>query len=206
MPTSNLKRGLDVSLAAVALILLAPLIAGLAVWVWVAEGRPAFYRSRRVGERGRPFDLWKLRTMTPDADRSPRGSVTVADDPRVTPTGRVLRTWKLDELPQLLNVLTGDLSLVGPRPEVPEYVARYTPEQRQILRYRPGLTSPGTLAFVDEEAVLARSADPASAYLNEIMPEELRRDLAYMERATFLSDLGVLVRTVGAVLRRGGAA
>jgi lipopolysaccharide/colanic/teichoic acid biosynthesis glycosyltransferase len=100
-------------------------------------------------------------------------------------------------------VLLGDLSLVGPRPEVPGYVARYTREQREILRYRPGLTSPGTLAFVDEAVVLARSPDPAATYLNEVMPEELRMDLAYMRQATFFSDLRVLLGTVGAVLRGG---
>jgi lipopolysaccharide/colanic/teichoic acid biosynthesis glycosyltransferase len=179
-----------------------PVIVGLALWTWIAEGRPVFYRSRRVGERGPSFDLWKLRTMTPGADRSPRGSVTVADDPRITASGRVLRAWKLDELPQLLNVLTGELSLVGPRPEVPDYVALYTPEQREILRYRPGLTSPGTLAFVDEVAVLARSPDPAHTYLHEVMPEELRRDLAYMQHATFVSDLRVLLATMGALVRK----
>jgi lipopolysaccharide/colanic/teichoic acid biosynthesis glycosyltransferase len=200
MPTA--KRWFDVSVAAMALLVVGPLILGLGLWVWIAEGRPVFYRSRRVGERGRAFDLWKLRTMARDADSSSRGSVTVAGDPRITPTGRVLRAWKLDELPQFYNVLVGDLSLVGPRPEVPDYVALYTPEQREILRYRPGLTSPGTLAFVDEAAVLARSPDPAATYLNEVMPEELRMDLAYMQRATFFSDLRVLFSTLGAVLRR----
>jgi lipopolysaccharide/colanic/teichoic acid biosynthesis glycosyltransferase len=200
-----MKRGLDVSVAAIGLFIAVPVIAVLAAWVWISEGRPVFYRSRRVGERGRAFDLWKLRTMTRDADRSSRGSVTAAGDPRITPTGRVLRSWKLDELPQLFNVLVGDLSLVGPRPEVPDYVARYTAEQREILRYRPGLTSPGTLAFVDEETVLARSPDPARAYLEEIMPEELRMDLSYMQSATFLSDLRVLFFTLGAVFRRGRA-
>jgi lipopolysaccharide/colanic/teichoic acid biosynthesis glycosyltransferase len=203
---SGMKRGLDVSVAAIALVLAAPLIAGLALWIWIAEGRPLFYRSRRVGEQGRTFVLWKLRTMTPDADRSPRGSVTVADDPRITASGRVLRSWKLDELPQLFNVLLGDLSLVGPRPEVPGYVVRYTPDQREILRYRPGLTSPATLAFVDEAALLARSPDPASTYFNEVMPEELRMDLEYMQSATFVSDVRVLFATLGAVFRRGRSA
>jgi lipopolysaccharide/colanic/teichoic acid biosynthesis glycosyltransferase len=199
----RMKRGLDVSVAAVALIVATPVIVGLALWIWIAEGRPVFYRSRRVGERGRAFDLWKLRTMMPDADRSSRGSVTIADDPRITPTGHVLRSWKLDELPQLINVLLGDLSLVGPRPEVPDYVALYTPEQRQILRYRPGITSPGTLAFVDEAVVLARSPDPARAYLDDVMPEELRMDLAYMQSATFFSDLRVLFSTAAALVRGG---
>jgi lipopolysaccharide/colanic/teichoic acid biosynthesis glycosyltransferase len=199
----RMKRGLDVSVAAVALIVATPVIMGLALWIWIAEGRPVFYRSRRVGERGRAFDLWKLRTMMPDANHSSRGSVTIADDPRITPTGHVLRSWKLDELPQLLNVLLGDLSLVGPRPEVPDYVALYTPEQRQILRYRPGITSPGTLAFVDEAVVLARSPDPARAYLDDVMLEELRMDLAYMQSATFFSDLRVLFSTAAALVRGG---
>lgn len=198
------RRAMDIGGALLAAVFAAPLIAAAAAAVWLREGPPAFYRSRRVGQRGRPFDLWKIRTMVRDADRAPSGSVTVGDDPRITATGRVLRRWKIDELPQIVNVLTGAMSLVGPRPETPEYVARYTAEQREILRFRPGLTSPASIAFVNEAALLAAAEDPGETYLHEIMPEEIRLDLEYMRTATVWSDLRVLLATVTAIGRGRG--
>jgi lipopolysaccharide/colanic/teichoic acid biosynthesis glycosyltransferase len=159
------------------------------------DGAPCFYVSRRVGERGRPFRLYKIRTMSESAERGPLGSVTTGDDPRVTVTGRVLRRWKIDELPQLLNVLLGDMSMVGPRPETPEYVALYTEEQREILRYRPGITSPASITFIREAELLSLEDDPVTYYAERIMPEEIRIDLTYMRRATVWSDMTVLLKT-----------
>jgi lipopolysaccharide/colanic/teichoic acid biosynthesis glycosyltransferase len=196
---SGVKRALDVFGSLGAAVFVIPVVAVVAVVVRVREGTPAFYHSRRIGEGGRPFDLWKVRTMTRDADRAPEGSVTVGGDRRITETGRVLRRWKLDELPQIFNVLAGDMSLVGPRPETPEFVALYTDEQRRILRYRPGLTSPGSVAFVNEAGLLATAEDPRDTYLHRIMPEEIRLDLEYMRSATVFSDLRVLLATVAAI-------
>ena len=126
-----MKRVIDILLSVAALILAVPIVGVAAAVVRWKHGAPSFYVSRRVGERGRPFRLYKIRTMSEEAERGPLGSVTTGDDPRVTVTGRVLRRWKIDELPQFLNVLLGDMSMVGPRPETPEYVALYTQEERE---------------------------------------------------------------------------
>lgn len=194
-----MKRTVDVLLSCIVLAILGPAIVAAAIVVCIGDGPPAFYRSRRVGKEGREFNLLKLRTMVLDAQHSKLGSVTVGDDPRVTATGRFLRRWKLDELPQVLNVLAGDMSLVGPRPETPEYVALYSVDQRQILQYKPGITSPASILFVDEADLLSRADDPTTKYAEEIMPQEIAIDLAYMRRATIWSDIGVMASTVRTV-------
>jgi len=198
------KRMLDLLLAGLGLVVVAPVGLIAAVVVFLSEGRPVFYLSRRVGQGGREFTLHKLRTMVPRSDRGSLGSVTVADDARLSRTGRALRRWKLDELPQLVNVLKGEMSIVGPRPDAPEIVALYTDEQREILRYRPGLTSPASIRFVNEAELLATSDDPRRLYIEEIMPEEIRLDLDYMKQATVGSDLRVMLATVVAVFRGSG--
>jgi len=142
--------------------------------------------------------------MVPGAASHRLGSVTVADDPRVTPTGRFLRRYKLDELPQLVNVLAGQMSLVGPRPECPEFVSAYTDEQRQVLRYRPGITSPASIVYLDEAGRLAAESDAVRVYREQILPDELRIDLDYMEQATVRSDLRVVARTVAALVTSRG--
>jgi lipopolysaccharide/colanic/teichoic acid biosynthesis glycosyltransferase len=190
-------RWLDVSLSALGLVVLAPvmLIVALAV-KWGSPG-PVLYRARRVGKDGRLFDVYKFRTMVADSGGGPR--VTRAGDPRVTPVGRLLRRTKLDELPQLFNTLRGDMSLVGPRPEDPVYVESYSPEQRQVLRVKPGLTSAATLRHRDEEGMLT-GPDWEETYRSRILPAKLQIELEYLATRTVWQDVLVLARTALAVL------
>lgn len=195
-----MKRGIDIALGVLGLLIGAPVMAIAAAVIWRKEGPPVLYRSERVGRGGRIFLLLKLRTMSADASLAKPGSVTVLDDPRVTRTGSTLRGWKIDELPQLVNVLLGDMSIVGPRPEVPEYVELYTETQREILRYHPGMTSPASITFVNEARLLSMAEDPGKTYLESVMPEEIRIDLEYMRHATVWSDLRVIAKTFSAIL------
>jgi lipopolysaccharide/colanic/teichoic acid biosynthesis glycosyltransferase len=189
------KRGMDLVGALAGLLLLAPVFAGVAVVIRLRDGSPVLYRQRRVGVNG-PFMLVKFRTM-----RAAPGPLVTADvDPRITRTGRWIRRWKLDELPQLVNVLRGEMSLVGPRPEVPEFVPGYPEELREVLRFRPGLTDPASLRFRNEASLLAAAPDPAAWYRDVLLPEKLRLSLAYARRATPWTDLGVLIATAWVLL------
>ncbi len=200
----GVRRALDVLVSGALLLATAPVLAVVALAVRATSPGPALFRQERVGRDGRPFELLKFRTMIADAPA--RGGVlTAPGDPRVTRLGAVLRRWKLDELPQLANVLRGDMSLVGPRPEVPGYVAGYTPRQRGVLRVRPGITDPASLAYVDEAAVLARFDDCERAYVEVVMPAKLALSLDYLDRRTLWSDLGILVRTLVRIARGGRA-
>ena len=194
-----LKRAFDVVVSFSALILLSPLLIGAALAIKLGSPGPVFYRAVRVGKDGVPFKLYKFRSMVVNADRLGAG-ITTANDARITGIGRFLRRTKLDELPQLINVLRGEMSLVGPRPEDPRYVALYTAEQRRVLAVRPGITSLASVRYRSEEALLS-GADWEQVYIQQIMPDKLAIDLAYIERATLLSDLGVLWQTVRAVFR-----
>lgn len=192
-----LKRSFDVVASGLGLVLLSPLfvLVGGAI-KWQDRG-DVFYRARRVGRGGREFPLFKFRTMVADADKV-GAAITSRGDARVTPVGRFLRRTKLDELPQLINVLRGDMSLVGPRPEDPRYVALYTPEQREVLSVRPGITSAASLTYRHEEQLLA-GPDWEEVYRERVMPDKLAIDLAYLRRRSFWSDLGLIVRTVRAM-------
>ena len=197
------KRLMDILCAAVALLLLAPLLLVLAVLVAVGSPGGAFFRQERVGLGGRSFRLLKFRTMRPGSEA--RGQLTVGHaDPRITGIGRFLRRSKLDELPQLWNVLVGDMSLVGPRPEVPRYVAGYTADQRRVLEVRPGITSLASIAYIDENEVLARSSDPERTYVEEVLPHKLRLDLRYVRERGLLLDLRIIAATVARLFRRRG--
>ncbi|MCE7949272.1 MAG: sugar transferase [Chloroflexi bacterium CFX4] len=193
------KRAFDVVVSLAALILLSPLLIGAALAIKLGSPGPIFYRAVRVGRHGVPFKLYKFRSMIVNADRLGAG-ITTANDARITGIGRFLRRTKLDELPQLINVLRGEMSLVGPRPEDPRYVALYSPEQRRVLAVRPGITSLASVRYRHEEALL-EGADWEQVYLQTIMPDKLAIDLEYVERATLLSDLGVLWQTLRAVFR-----
>jgi lipopolysaccharide/colanic/teichoic acid biosynthesis glycosyltransferase len=193
-----LRRLLDVTVAGVLLLVLAPLLGVLALLVRATSTGPALFRQIRVGRNGQPFVLLKLRTMRTD---TPGPLITSGADPRITSIGAWLRRTKLDEVPQLWNVLRGDMSLVGPRPELPHYVARYTPAQRAILRARPGLTDPASLAWADEAATLGRFAEPDRAYVEKVVPSKIALSLAYLERRTVWSDLAVVMRTAAHVAR-----
>lgn len=191
---------MDVSVSLAALVVLAPMLLLLAIAVKSTSAGPILYRGHRIGRDGRPFVLYKFRSMVTDADQSgPR--ITRKGDPRVTPVGRLLRRTKLDELPQLFNTLIGDMSLVGPRPEDPEYVKSYSAHQRQVLRVRPGLTSPATLMHRDEEEWLD-GPDWRDTYLNRILPAKLEMELAYLRRRTLADDVKVLVQTVSTLFAR----
>lgn len=194
------KRGLDVALALPALLLLAPILLLLAAAVLLTSGRPVLFVQERIGMDGRPFNLRKLRTMRKDGAKGLL--LTGAGDARVTRLGRFLRASKLDELPQLANVLRGDMSLVGPRPEVPRYVARYTPEQRRVLETRPGLTDPASVLYRDEEAILGSVPEESREryYLETVLPKKLGMNLEYIDRASVGYDLRLVLETVRVVL------
>lgn len=191
-------RARDVLAAGAGLVLLSPLFVGIALLIRLSSPGPVFFRGQRIGRHGRPFGIMKFRTMRENA-ADVGAAITGASDRRVTAVGRFLRRTKLDELPQLVNVLRGDMSLVGPRPEDPRYVALYTEEQRGVLRVRPGMTSPASFHFRNEEALLTGD-DWERKYRDEIMPQKLRIDLGYMSRAGFWTDLEVIGRTIAAVL------
>jgi lipopolysaccharide/colanic/teichoic acid biosynthesis glycosyltransferase len=192
------QRLLDIVCASVGLALAWPLFLIAAALIKFEDGGPVFFRQERIGRGGKPFQIWKFRSMR----SNPAGAalLTVADDPRVTRVGRVLRRTKLDELPQLINVISGEMRLVGPRPEVARYVACYTPEQRRVLALTPGITDPASLAFIDEGTLLAVTADPDRAYIEQIMPEKIRLNLEYAARATIVSDIGLIFHTLRDIL------
>jgi lipopolysaccharide/colanic/teichoic acid biosynthesis glycosyltransferase len=192
------KRLFDVVVSALGLLLLAPLLLALAIVVKLDSPGPVFFRQARVGRHGVPFRIHKFRTMRADAGGLP---LTVGADPRITRSGAWLRRTRLDELPQLIDVLRGAMSLVGPRPEVPRYVAHYPDDLRaRALAVRPGLTDPASLEFIDEAGLLARAADPEREYVEVILPAKVRRAAEYAEHATLATDLGVLWRTLRLLL------
>ena len=191
------KRLFDVLLAGMGLLLSWPLLLLLAVWVRLDSPGPALYRQLRIGRGGVPFRIRKFRTMFVDAGGPP---LTVGDDPRITRAGRVLRRTRLDELPQLLDVLQGTMSLVGPRPEVPRYMdAAPADLKARVLAVRPGMTDPVAVAHLDESALLAQAADPEQVYRDVLLPAKLRAAAEYADRATLATDLQVLWRTASAL-------
>ncbi len=189
-----MKRLCDVLVASCALVLLSPILLVLAMLIKAGDGGAVLYRGHRVGLGGRPFRMVKFRTMVEHADVL-GGPSTPAGDPRVTAIGRWLRKYKLDELPQLINVCSGEMSLVGPRPEVQQYVDLYTEEERAILTVRPGLTDWASLWNIDEGALLEGSPDPEKTYLETIRPVKIRLQLEYVQRRNFRTDLQILVHT-----------
>ena len=193
-----LKRAFDLLFALVLLVLLSPLLLVFALAVALTSPGGAFFRQVRVGRGGRGFRLLKFRSMRPGSEA--QGQLTIGGrDPRITPVGYFLRKTKLDELPQLWNVLVGDMSVVGPRPEVPKYVAMYSHEQRAVLSVRPGITGMASIDYIDENELLARAADPEKAYIEEVMPAKLALDLRYVRERSFLLDLRIILATVGKV-------
>ena len=193
-------RWLEVSLSLLGLVALSPVLLAVAVAVKCSSPGPVLYRARPVGKDGRLFDLFKFRSMVTDAaERGPR--VTGSGDARVTGVGRVLRRTKLDELPQLLNILAGDMALVGPRPEDPGYVTSYSAEQLQVLRVKPGLTSAATLLHRHEEQMLT-GPDWDETYRREILPAKLQIELDYLSRRTLSKDVLILAQTASALFTR----
>lgn len=197
-----LKRFFDLAAAAVALLLLAPVLLLVAAWVRMDSPGPVLFRQERVGRGGRLFRIHKFRTMGVDAaQRGP--ALTVGADPRITRSGAWLRRTRLDELPQLIDVLLGDMSLVGPRPEVPRFVRHYPPDLRdRALAVRPGITDPSSLAYLDEADLLAAAADPEREYIEHILPRKLQAAADYADHATLWTDLQVIGRTLRLLVLR----
>jgi len=192
------KRLFDMVCSALGLLILAPLLLLVAVWIKLDSPGPALFRQTRVGRHGVPFTIHKFRTMRIE----PGSAITVGADPRITRSGQVLRQTKLDELPQLWDVLRGAMSLVGPRPELPRYVALYPADLRErVLAVRPGITDPASLAFSHEAELLAAAADPEREYREVVMPAKLRLSAAYAETACFSADLKLILATLTRVLR-----
>ncbi len=181
------------------LAILSPLWVVIGVMIKVEDGGPVLYKARRVGLRGDIFRLFKFRTMVMNADKI-GAAITAQNDPRVTKIGHFLRKTKLDELPQLFNVLKGDMSLVGPRPEDPSYVALYTEEQKKILNVRPGITSAASLAYRHEEQLLS-GLDWETTYKTQVMPAKLAIDLEYLSRRTFWADLELIFKTIKSMVQ-----
>ena len=197
-----LKRSFDILGAAVGLVMLAPILLAVALLIKLDTPGPVFFRQWRVGLHGRPFRIFKFRTMTLN---QPQGApeITVAGDARITRTGAWLRRTKIDELAQLIDVLRGTMSLVGPRPEVPRYVAHYPPALRErALAVRPGMTDPASLDSIDEDRLLAQAADPEHEYIKVILPRKLQRAADYAEHASLATDLALLWRTLCVLLAR----
>jgi len=191
------KRALDIAAAAAGLAATGPLLGAIAIVVRRTSPGPALFRQTRVGRDGKPFEMLKFRTMRVAAPGEVGPQVTAGGDTRITAVGRVLRKTKLDELPELLNVLRGDMSLVGPRPEVPKYVAHYSQEDKaSVHSVRPGLTDPATVRFRSEEEILARADDPERAYVEDVLPTKVRMYKDYLEGASLLGDLRILVETL----------
>lgn len=190
-----IRRAFDVTASVAGLLVLSPLLALIAIAIATTSRGPILFRQWRVGRHGAPFQILKFRTMRRDAE-SLGGQLTYGQDPRITNVGAILRATKLDELPQLLNVIKGEMALVGPRPEVPRYVDLYTEHQRRVLDVLPGITDPASIHYRRESDVLAAASDPEAAYIDVVMPHKLELNLSYLESRTLWSDLGVIIATL----------
>ena len=190
-----IKRLFDIIFAATGLLLLFPIFIVIAIIIKTDSRGPVFYRQKRVGKNGVEFFIWKFRTMYTDSDK--KGLLTVGGkDPRITRAGYHLRKYKMDELPQLFNVLTGEMSLVGPRPEVKKYTDLYDPLQRQVLSVRPGITDRASIKYSKENEILAQYEDPEKAYVEKVMPEKLELNLQYVKEQSFRKDVIILWKTI----------
>lgn len=195
-------RVLDIVFSLIGIVVLSPLFVVVSVVIVLADGWPVLYVQQRVGKEGVDFPLFKFRTMRTGADRS--GQLTVGGrDPRLTRTGHFLRRYKLDELPQLFNVLSGTMSLVGPRPEVRKYVEQYTAEQRRILSVRPGITDEASIVFANENEILGAQPDPEKYYVATILPEKIRLNMRFIESKGIGSYFGIIFRTIARVVGGG---
>lgn len=189
------KRLFDLFWTIPGLLILSPFFLFVALLIKLDDGGPVYFRQERVGLGGKPFKIWKFRTMVVDAEKLGL-QLTVGSDPRISEIGKYLRKFKLDELPQLFNVLAGEMSLVGPRPEVPKYTAMYSPAQRRVLDLVPGITDPASIKYKDENDVLAAASNPEKTYIEEIMPEKIRLNLEYSANAGVWNDFLIVLRTL----------
>ncbi len=196
-----MKRAFDIIASGLGLVCLSPLFAVLAVWIKCDSKGPVFYRQVRVGKNNKDFRLFKFRSMRPDSDKL--GLITVGGhDPRVTRSGYYIRKYKLDEFPQLINVFTGDMSLVGPRPEVRKYVDMYTDDQMRVLSVRPGITSLASIRYRNENEILAAAEDPDKCYIEQVMPDKLAIDLEYVSHASLWNDIKLIFSTFKEIITK----
>ncbi|WP_070138564.1 sugar transferase [Crocinitomix algicola] len=195
---SILKRIFDFIASLIALLVLSPILLIIALWISIDSKGGPFYKQIRVGLNGVEFKLYKFRSMRVNADK--QGQITIGNDNRVTSVGRFIRKYKIDEIPQLFNILKGDMSVVGPRPEVPKYVALYSTEQREVLRVKPGLTDYASLEYIDEQKILGQSNDPNNTYIKEIMPAKLALNRKYIEERSVLTDCKLIINTLLRIL------
>lgn len=195
MISKSLRRSFDLLLAIIGLITISPVLFVLSLWIKIDSRGPVFYRGWRAGQSGKPFKIFKFRTMTVDT-KDPGKAWTTNDDPRITRIGRMLRRYKLDEIPQLLNVIAGDMSIVGPRPEVLEQVQRYTEEELQLLTVRPGITDWASVKYCEEGDLLSRADNPKDIYDHYIHPDKIRLGLEYVRTNSWRIDLQIMAQTI----------
>ena len=193
-----MKRLFDIIFSLIGIAILLPFFLIFTIFIVIDSGFPVFYSQTRVGKNGKDFSLLKFRTMKKDSDK--KGLLTVGEkDSRITSFGFFLRKYKLDELPQLFNVLAGNMSLVGPRPEVRKYVELYNSEQKKVLSVKPGITDYASIEYSNENSILAKSMNPENLYITEIMPTKLKLNLKYIEERSFLTDLKIIFKTIGKI-------
>lgn len=193
------KRIFDIISSLIVIILFSWLFIIISIWILIDSRGGIFYKQIRVGKNGKEFNLLKFRSMRTGADKS--GQLTIGNDSRVTTVGRFIRKFKIDEFPQLINILKGEMSVVGPRPEVPKYVAMYSAEQKKVLSVLPGLTDYASLEYLDEQKVLGASSDPEKTYVEEVMPKKLGLNLKYILERRFSLDIMLIFKTIYGVFR-----
>ena len=193
-------RFFDFFASLLGIVLLSPVFILISLAIIISSGFPVFFKQERIGYKGKKFYLLKYRTMREDSHK--KGLLTVgSSDSRITPVGLILRKYKLDELPQLFNVLKGEMALVGPRPEVEKYVLLYTDEQRRVLDVKPGITDLASIEYINETDLLAASSDPEKTYIEEVMPDKIRINLEYVDQRSFLKNIRVILMTFAKVFR-----
>jgi lipopolysaccharide/colanic/teichoic acid biosynthesis glycosyltransferase len=198
---NRIKRPFDLFFSFVGISLFLPVGALIALIIKIDDGGPIFYIQERVGQGGRHFKMIKFRTMIRDADKI-GSAITIGNDSRITRVGRWLRRFKLDEFPQLFNVLKGEMSFVGPRPEVPRYVGKYDDIERKVLNLIPGITDPASIIYRYENEILGKFGDPEKYYVEKIMPDKIRINLEYAKKANVLSDIFVILQTIGLLFKK----
>jgi lipopolysaccharide/colanic/teichoic acid biosynthesis glycosyltransferase len=194
-----MKRLFDIVSSFIALVFLIPFIIIIAIFIKLSDGDSVFFVQKRIGQHGKPFSLIKFRTMRVHSEKS--GQLTVGNhDSRITPIGGFLRKYKIDELPQLFNVFKGEMSIVGPRPEVQKYVDLYSPKQKEILALKPGLTDYASITYINENEILGKSPHPEETYINEIMPQKINLALKYKDEEGLMTDLKIIFKTISKIL------
>lgn len=200
MKYAIIKRVLDFFFSIIFLIILMPFFIIIALLIIIDDGFPIMYRQTRVGKNGNFFKILKFRTMKKNADALSK--ITIGDkDPRITKIGYVLRKYKIDELPQLWNILKGEMSFIGPRPEVPEYVALYNTKQRNVLKVRPGLSDYASLDYINENEILSKYSTPEEAYINIVMPQKLQLSLKYIHDMSLKTDFNIIIKTIAKIIK-----